>query len=195
MRLFFAIVPTKDALSELTAVQSALRDAVGREGVRWEDPGKLHITLRFLGEVAEERLEAVKEAGREAASACPPFSLEIGALGTFPAGRQPRVLWAGVENEFPEYAQLAEYLDRALAARGFPPEGRSAKPHVTFARVKTPAGSKSISRSLTGNNPKKVDKKIAISVSNVVLLVSELRPGGSAYTILETFPVTALNPS
>jgi 2'-5' RNA ligase len=198
MRLFFAILLPEDVRTLLSDVQSELRRAIGHEGVRWEDPGRFHITLRFLGEVASEKLENVKQAGREAAGICAPFTLRIGDIGTFPERRAARVLWAGVENAFPEYTRLAEYLDKALAARGFEPgpgpytsARRQTNPHVTIARVKTLAASKSVERALAGNNIEKVDKEGVFFVYNIVLVHSELRPGGSVYTVLETFPLAA----
>lgn len=192
MRLFFAILLPDEVREELRRVQATAREVIGREGLRWEDAGKFHITVRFLGEVAPERLEDVKEAGREAALAFAPFTLALSSMGAFPEGRQPRVLWIGAENGLPEYARLAEYLNSALSARSFAAETRRAYPHVTIARVKTAAGSKAAARALALKNLKKPDKKGVFFVYNIVLMESELRPEGSVYTIVETFTLTAL---
>jgi len=198
VRLFFAIMLPEEVRALLGARQSALSGDIGREGVRWEDPDKLHITLHFLGEVPSEKLEDVKQAGREAAIACPPFTLRVGAVGTFPERRPARVLWIGIESAFPEYWRLAEYLDKELVSRGFKPGAgpywsirRQTNPHVTIARVKTPAGSKSVERVLAVKKFDKVDKERVIFVYNIVLVHSELRPEGSVYTILETFALAA----
>src|SRR5438046_402500 len=84
VRLFFAILLPEEVREELSRVQAEIREAIGREGVRWEDPRKFHITLRFLGEIAEAQVEEIKEAGREAAQGCAPFTLGLDALGAFP---------------------------------------------------------------------------------------------------------------
>ena len=114
MRLFFAITLPDDTRELVSDVQAALRSQVGREGVRWEDSAKFHITVRFLGEVSEGVLPAVMEAGRRAAEAVAPFELELEGLGTFPERRAPRVLWIGVKKGLPQYARFVEYLDGAL---------------------------------------------------------------------------------
>ncbi len=180
-------------------MQSSLRDSIGSEGVRWEDPAKFHITLQFLGEVAPDRLGALKQAGIEAASMCAPFSLGLSGIGVFPRSGPARVLWIGTESGLPEYASLAEYLEERLSAGGFGESAAAqgklhsvgAHPHVTIARAKSPQGSHAINRALRENNQKKVDKEGVISVSNVVLFHSDLQPGGSVYTTVETFPLAA----
>ena len=191
MRLFFAILLPDEVREVLSGIQAAAREASGREGVRWEDPGKFHITIRFLGEVAVERLDAVKLAGREAASLCPPFELVLGGIGAFPQERRPQVLWIGAQKGVPEYVRLDEYLYRALIARGFDIASRWGTPHVTIARVKTESGSKAAARTLADKNLKKLDKKGVVFVYNIVLMESELRPEGSVYAVLETFALTA----
>jgi 2'-5' RNA ligase len=191
MRLFFAILLPEDVRSLLSDAQSALRPAIGYEGVRWEDPDRFHITLRFLGEVASEKLENVKQAGREAAGVCAPFELDFVGYGAFPSGRQPRILWIGAQNGVPEYIRLDEYLYRALTKQGFDVASRWGTPHITIARAKSDLGTKAMARALALNNMKKPDKKGVFFVYNIVLVHSELQPEGSVYTILETFPLAA----
>ena len=200
MRLFFAIMLSEDVREVLRGVQATLQDAIGSEGVRWEKPEKFHITVRFLGDVALEKLEDVKQAGREAAGGCAPFTLGVGDIGTFPERRPARVLWIGMESLLPEYVPLAEYLERELSARGFEHDRdrpfrsirRQTIQHVTLARVKTPFGSQSIARALAAKVANKVDKEAVLSVCSMVLCDSELRPEGSVYTVLETFPLSAI---
>lgn len=192
MRLFFAIMLPDDVRGRLVTLQNGLRDRIGREGVRWEDPAKFHVTLQFLGDVPTEKLEAVKRAGQDAASACTPFSLELSSVGAFPDEKRPRVLWVGAQNAVPEFARLEEYLLRELRTAGFAANAREARPHVTLGRIKSPAGAKSTARALAENNPKKADKEGVIFVYNIELVDSELRPRGSVYTVLETFPLAAV---
>jgi RNA 2',3'-cyclic 3'-phosphodiesterase len=138
------------------------------------------------------RLAAVKEAGRAAAAAVPPFALMLGDLGVFPPRGAPEVVWFGLERGVPEYVRLEEYLYRALHDRGFDVDGRWSKPHITIARVKYAVGAKSIERALAKNIPDKVDKGGVISVSDVVLCDSLLRPEGPIHTVLESFPLSAV---
>jgi len=167
-------------------------------GVRWVDAANPHVTLRFLGNVPPERLEAVREAGREAARRRPPFLMTLGGFGTFPPRGPARVFWAGVAGGLPECARLAEYLDEALAARGFAadheaggrPGSRRPAFHVTLARIKSAEAGLAIARALDSRIVPKVDKEIGISVYNVEQIDSDLRPGGPIYTVMESFPLT-----
>jgi 2'-5' RNA ligase len=191
VRLFFAIWLPDEVIDWARGVQAALHDRAGADGLRWEDPGKLHITLQFLGEVAEERLDAARHAALSTASRCRRFHLTLAGLGAFPAGRRPRVLWIGAEEGVPEFVRLTEYLYRELAAREFNVTGKWVAPHVTLARVKSEIGERAVKRCLSENISVELDKKRVVSVYNIVLVQSELRPQGSVYTLLDTFPLAA----
>ncbi|MCA9707903.1 MAG: RNA 2',3'-cyclic phosphodiesterase, partial [Myxococcales bacterium] len=99
---------------------------------RWEDRDKLHVTLRFIGEVdggTKRQLEQAIEGVRLA-----PFTLSIAGVGCFPPRGKPRILWAGIDGAGPLH-ELHAKLERALAGAGLPPEGRRYTPHVTLARL------------------------------------------------------------
>jgi 2'-5' RNA ligase len=199
MRLFFAILLPEDVRETVSSVQAAVRNEIGPKGIRWEHPDKFHITVRFLGEVSPEQLDSVKSAGRAAAEGSTPFALRLGGIGTFPRRKPARVLWLGADYSGPDYAQLVRQLERGLAALGLDGEGESKttaalgepSAHITVARIKDPEAGKSVSREISKINSKNADIKAVFFVYNIVLVESELRPGGSRYTILETFPLHA----
>lgn len=189
LRLFFA-VPIPEVVQQAVEVaQKQLRAEMGEDGIRWEKPDKFHYTLKFLGDTsAADKAQAI-EAARAAAGQIAPFMLTLGGIGTFPEKRRPQILWIGAKNGVPDLTRLAEYLDRSLAERGFAPETRRFKPHLTLARIKSEAGEKAVAQAL--NSPQKelekVDKMEVIPVSDFVLMSSELHSQGSVYTVLETF--------
>src|SRR5438874_1113699 len=119
MRLFYAIMLPNDVSEIVSAEQKAVRDQIGPHGIRWESPEKLHITLRFLGDVPPEKLEAVKSAGRVAALRSGPFELRLRGLGTFPQRRPARVIWLGAESSVSGYTQMVRNLEGELIACGF----------------------------------------------------------------------------
>jgi RNA 2',3'-cyclic 3'-phosphodiesterase len=128
-RLFVALSlpdPVKRSLEPL---------ARGLGDVRWLDPEQQHLTLRFIGELDNGRLEEVAEA--LALVEGWPFELGLEGLGHFPPRGEPQVLWVGVTKS-PDLARLKRRIDRVLAAIGVPPEGRKFTPHVTLARVRAP---------------------------------------------------------
>jgi len=110
-------------------------------GIRWIDPYRTHLTLRFLGWTTRERLDALEPYLARAAKACSPLAVTLSGLGTFPpAGPgHPRVLWLGID--LPRSgASLQAECDAGAVHCGFPPERRAFRPHVTLGRWKQPAG-------------------------------------------------------
>ncbi|HAD25265.1 MAG TPA: RNA 2',3'-cyclic phosphodiesterase [Alphaproteobacteria bacterium] len=104
----------------------------GIPGARWISPERLHLTLRFIGEVSHERLRDIDHA--LAGIDFLPFDLRLDGIGQF-GGDKPRVLWAGVAPN-PELMRLHERVNLALARAGVPPDTRRYVPHVTLARLK-----------------------------------------------------------
>lgn len=106
----------------------------GIPGARWVDPGNLHLTLRFIGEISEDVAADVDEAlARLRARRC---LLQLAGTGVF-GGDRPRNLWVGVERN-PELVALRDKIEHALTRAGLPPEPRKFAPHVTLARLNNP---------------------------------------------------------
>lgn len=106
----------------------------GLAGAKWVDPGNFHLTLRFIGEIAEDVAADVDDAlSRLRARG---FTLQIVGIGVF-GGDKPRSLWAGVERT-PELVGLRDKIEQALIRVGLPPEPRKFAPHVTLARLRNP---------------------------------------------------------
>jgi 2'-5' RNA ligase len=106
----------------------------GVPGARWVDPGNLHLTLRFIGEIAEDRAADVDDAlGQLKARR---FTLQLAGTGIF-GGNRPHTLWLGVERG-PELIQLHDKIETALIRIGLEPEPRRFAPHVTLARLREP---------------------------------------------------------
>ncbi len=108
----------------------------GVAGAKWVDPGNLHLTLRFIGEVGED-LAADIDAALSRLRARP-FVLQLAGTGVFGNGGAARSLWVGVERN-PPLAALRDKIEQALVRTGLPPEPRKFAPHVTLARLKYPA--------------------------------------------------------
>jgi 2'-5' RNA ligase len=133
MRLFAAVPVAEPARTEILALLARLRAT--EWPVRWVQDEGLHLTLKFFGEVASERLEVIEEAVRIAGDDVGALSLTLGDLGAFPSESRPRVLWIGLEGT-PALELLQDRLERAAEAIGFPPEGTPFQPHVTLGRVR-----------------------------------------------------------
>jgi RNA 2',3'-cyclic 3'-phosphodiesterase len=102
--------------------------------VRWVDPGNLHLTLRFIGEISEAVAADVDQALLRLRARR--FSLQLAGTGVF-GGDRPRQLWVGAERH-PELLALRDKIDQALVRIGLPSEPRKFAPHVTLARLHNP---------------------------------------------------------
>ena len=102
---------------------------------KWVDPGNFHLTLRFIGEIAEDRAADVDDALVRLRARR--FALQLAGTGVFGGGDKPRSLWVGVERG-PELLALRDKIEQALIRAGLPPEPRKFAPHVTLARLHNP---------------------------------------------------------
>jgi len=133
MRLFAGIPIVGEARREIVALLEALRESGWP--VRWVHEEGLHLTLKFYGEVAPERLEVIEETVRFAGAGTGPLPLRLDRLGAFPSETRPRVLWIGIDAP-PALEVLQDRLERAGERIGFSPEGAPFRPHVTLGRVR-----------------------------------------------------------
>jgi 2'-5' RNA ligase len=169
IRTFVAIELTVAARMALEAIQDHLR---------------IHLTLKFLGDVPEENLEAVYESVRRAFEGGPPFAVTLAGLGCFPNARRPRVIWVGAQEETGQLVALQSAIDHKLAGRGFPLERRAFHPHLTLARIRKKAERGEIEvlgRSVAAYDPGEVGK---VWVDGVSVIKSVLGPQGATYTQL-----------
>lgn len=181
MRLFVAIELPREVRGRLEALLEELRPMPLRVG--WVRPEGVHLTLKFLGEVAPGRLDRVTEALHATETDLAPLRLAAGGVGTFPERGVPRVLWAGVTGEIGQLMTLQKAIDRTLERIGFAPESRAFHPHLTLGRVKE-AG--------RGDWRSFLDRHAETSLGSFearefVLFESRLAPTGATYHALRRF--------
>src|SRR5947199_10328755 len=99
------------------------------------DTHQLHLTVKFLGDTEEGLVPQIVTAIKEATAGLRPFQIRVRGTGAFPSLGRLKVIWVGVEGAEP-IAKVADYLEAALEALGFPREVRQCKAHVTLARAK-----------------------------------------------------------
>lgn len=134
MRTFIAIDVSDEARRAVGTFTSALKKEKAR--VSWVKPGNVHITLKFLGEIDEEKIPEINNAIRVCAKEQKPFEIEIKGSGGFPNLHRPRVIWVGLTEGAEELKRLAGAVDNELYKLGFQKEKRAFKPHLTVGRVK-----------------------------------------------------------
>lgn len=164
-----------------------LRDELERDEhrfVKWVDPGGMHLTLKFLGNIPSKRVTEVTGAMEEATQGIYPFRLEISGLGAFPGLKQVRVFWVGIGGEVDKLSKLQQTIDAALAALGFAREERPFVPHLTLARIRqgaSPPERRSFGELVDSTI---FEEKYPVEVEAVNLMKSQLTPVGAVYTRL-----------
>jgi RNA 2',3'-cyclic 3'-phosphodiesterase len=138
VRSFIAIELPEEIKRGIRGLQAQLK-AGSQAPVKWVDPANIHLTLKFLGNVAADRMEEISLAMTEAARGIPSFSLEVRELGVFPNPGRVQIVWVGVSGELAKLARLQQRIESGLEGLGFPPEGRRFTPHLTLARVRDQA--------------------------------------------------------
>lgn len=133
MRLFAALPVNGEASAELERLLEGFRRM--EWPVRWVGSNGLHLTVKFLGEVAVDRVNAVRDALAAATRNTSLLPFTPNELGAFPTLARPRVLWAGYQSE-PALELLVHRVEQGTEALGFPVEGRPFRPHVTLGRLR-----------------------------------------------------------
>ncbi len=155
-----------------------------RAAVRWTATSRMHLTLKFLGDVPETALESISGACAQAASAHEAFGLRTTVSGVFPSLKRPRVLWVGLASvENGVLHELQQTVEQALEEIGFPREERPFSPHITVGRVKSGKNIRPLMEDFmtydTGSRP--------FTVDSFALYSSTLTPRGPIYKELERF--------
>jgi 2'-5' RNA ligase len=180
VRVFCAIELPEDVRALAGRHIARLRGEFPRLKVGWDREEKLHLTLKFLGEIEAARVENLSRAAHAAADSVRAFELSIEGAGVFPPRGLPRVLWLGVKDDSGGLARLHERLEEECASEGFPREARAFRPHLTIARLRNSEGVRPLAslHAATDFVSRPFDAR------ELVVIRSQLGPGGSRYTVL-----------
>jgi 2'-5' RNA ligase len=180
IRSFLAIELPKPILRKIEEVQGDLR--LSHADVRWVNPEKIHLTLKFFGNIEESRIDAIFKSIEEQIRNTQPFSLKVRGVGAFPHLKNPRVIWMGLVNGKEVLASLQKQIEIQLEKIGFQPEDRPFHPHLTLGRMRSSRGKEE----LVGRMEKHRDEEFGdFQIERVVLFKSDLKPTGPIYTPLK----------
>lgn len=152
---------------------------------RWARPEGLHLTLKFIGEVSDAKVEEIKTA--LAAVKTVPFAIKFESVGFFPSPKSPRVFWIGVEGG-PALSELAALIDDATHKLGFAKEERAYSPHLTLARAGSGPGTHHELRPLASLLESEAPPQFGtMSAQEFFLYQSRPQRGGAKYTKLQRY--------
>jgi len=185
-RVFCAIEVPQEVRARLTAHIETLRRRFPAVRASWTRDDKFHLTLKFLGEIPQERVENLSIAVTRAASSVAPFKLMIEGAGAFPQNGPPKVLWLGVTDVERGLTVLHTSLEAECVQEGFAKETRPFRSHLTIARIRESYGA----RALASFHRESGFPAVEFFVSELLVIRSELSSAGSKYTVVSRHDFT-----
>lgn len=194
IRAFLAVELSSGLRAELAALQQGLKQSIEQEMKRdmrisWVQPAKMHLTIKFLGDMDEQIIDPLLGAIEQAIGSQPSMNVPLERLGVFSRQHSPRVLWIGPSENWEQgkegkrVIQIHGAIEQACESLGLLREAKPFSPHLTLARVKM--GERHVGVALAKSGV--LDRSCSLrplAVESVVLMKSELKPTGSVYTRL-----------
>ena len=175
IRTFIAVFPPKEISQRLGEAIAKFRGSAPE--AKWVAPENFHFTLRFLGDLPEERLDLLARCVAESVRGEAPFDLTLTGLGAFPSAGRPRVLWVGTDAGGERLSRLAEIVESGLRSEKFGKADKPFSPHLTIARWRRPERNERVGK-LIETSPLEAGP---FRVEAVNVMESVLRPQGPAY--------------
>lgn len=182
-RVFCGIDLPDDVRESVMAHSMFLRKAVPEAQPSWSRPDNIHLTLKFLGEIPQSRVESLSKAAGDASRGLESFPISVQGSGVFPT-HGARVLWIGIEDLKGKLGELYRRLEEECAKAGFKKEGRPFHPHLTLARLRKPQHADA----LAAAHKQMQFGPMEFTVSEVLVIRSELSSAGSKYTTTSRHP-------
>ncbi|MBU2494855.1 MAG: RNA 2',3'-cyclic phosphodiesterase [Bacteroidetes bacterium] len=149
--------------------------------VKWENKTKLHFTLKFLGDVEDNKIKSIQIILEDLLKELSPIKCAFGKFGLFKRNEMPSVLWLGIKFN-KELIQLSELINNSLEKIGFEKEKRKFKPHLTLIRLKGNENLEKINGFLDFDLP-----ETKFEINEISLMKSELLSSGSFYNKIKSF--------
>jgi len=185
VRSFIAIELPDELKAGLAQLEAQLK--LGKpSSVKWVDPSGIHLTLKFLGNIAVDRISAITRAMEEATRELSPFQLKVTGLGVFPNLKRVQVAWVGIGGEVDKLGQLQQRIESNLVPLGFAAESRRFTPHLTLARLRDRASPDERQRFGQLIASTKFEAVYTIKVDSLNLMRSQLTREGAIYSRLSS---------
>lgn len=182
MRTFIAIELPSEIKDSLSRLQEELK--ASNADVKWVEPNNIHLTLKFLGEIDDKKIEKITKIIDDTAREKNKFQMHISSLGAFPKIDFPRVIWVGVDTGDKETKGIADELEEKIAKIGIPKEDRPFSSHITIGRTRSSLNREKLVQDLK-NKAELGGEKLEFSVTKITLFKSTLTPHGPIYEVLK----------
>ncbi len=183
MRTFIAIELPKEIKDALARLQEKLK-STGAD-VKWVEPDNIHLTLKFLGEIDEQKLDKIALILENIAKDKSSFHICISSIGAFPRNSSPRVIWVGIDKGDKETKEIAKQLEEKIQKIGIPKEDRSFSSHITIGRTRSALNLQKLVQELKTLENDLGIKGMEFDATKITLFKSTLTPKGPIYEVLK----------
>jgi 2'-5' RNA ligase len=190
MRAFIAIELPREIKDSLVQLQDKLKSSSA--DVKWVEPNNIHLTLKFLGEIEDERLGRINSILENIAENKIPFHASISSIGAFPRISSPRVIWAGIDEGDKETKEIVKILEERIEKLGIPKEDRAFSSHITIGRRRSGLNIDKLSQSLKTLENDFAKRNLGFNVTKITLFNSTLTPKGPIYEVLKEANLKAI---
>ena len=181
-RLFIAVPLDKVIKEKLTGILSELKYVAF--GAKVEPIDNIHITLKFLGNTDEKRIQIINTILNGIAHSYSCFPVEFNEFGFFPYAKYARICWLGMKEPSGVLLQIQKDLEDQLLSQGFAKENREFKPHFTLVRIKNPATGVKLAEKIKEFSEIKFE---LMTVKYFALYESILKPQGAEYSCVNKY--------
>lgn len=189
IRTFIAVDLPPSVLDALGQITNQLQSKLPDRPVRWVNYEKMHLTLKFLGDVSSENIGMVERILQSEAAKRPVMEIGIGGIGAFPKTRHPRVIWIGIEAPS-ELFDLRRGIEDGVARLGYNYDKYDFTPHLTLGRISRKASATDVRAVGTVLHDFQVGFIGVARIDAVHLYRSDLHPEGAQYTRLFSASLT-----
>jgi len=178
-RSFIAIQMPAEVRKQLIEITNSLKET--QAGIKCVSPENAHLTLKFLGNVNERRLEDIKNIVESVSKKIDPFELSLSGVGVFPNRSAPKVIWLGIGQGKGMLNRIKDMLEERLLEIGIGKEERQYHAHLTLGRVKLLKEKNKLISWLESNMNFEIS---SIKVRKITLMKSILKSEGAEYSPL-----------
>jgi RNA 2',3'-cyclic 3'-phosphodiesterase len=188
LRTFIAADLPQEILQKIEKITNYFKTQTPERAVKWVEAEKIHLTIKFIGELQKNKLPAVKSSIQDALQGFSPFKVSVEGLGMFPNASRPRVIWIGIQGGEP-LVELHNAIEESLINIGVKPERRGFHPHLTLGRIRRQVSqdeAAAIGQTLSEFH---VASLGSAPVNEIVLYESNLTRHGPIYSPIFAFPL------
>ncbi len=184
MRAFIAIDLPSNIKGEISKIQDKLKTNLAQ--INWIKAQNLHLTLKFLGEISPEQLDAITRIITEISQAIVPFNIKLDDLGVFHDLHDARIIWIGIKQDA-QLKQIVRLLETKIAGIEIAEEKRAYNAHITIGRIKSAKELKpaDLEKELNKEKNDLICANLEFDAGGITLFKSTQGLGGPIYTVLK----------